>query len=98
VDDQHGEFESEAVLFVYETTQIDNENENNQVKLLKDPFDEFQYFLYHETGVHCVYLPWLENAKLSFTRNEFESSDFNETKLSVFSHLICTRPVESRYT
>jgi hypothetical protein len=65
VDDQHGELESEAVLFVYETTQIDNENENKQVKLLKDPFDEFQYFLYHETGVHCVYLPWLENAKLN---------------------------------
>ncbi len=32
-----------------------------------DQTDSFRYYIYHNSGVHAVYLPWIESTKKSIT-------------------------------
>ena len=57
-----------AFLYVYESIQLENVEKDNDVQFLKNNSDSCRYYLYHNTGVHSVYLPWLESAKKAFQK------------------------------
>jgi hypothetical protein len=71
----------ESALFVYEIIDVNCEDIDSNTVLTKgmnkrfilsfinffvqDLADPFRYFIYHKAGVHSVFIPWLEEAKLS---------------------------------
>jgi hypothetical protein len=58
---------AEATLFVYDIIKIDSHEISSSTVLLKDYTDPFRYYIYHKAGVHSVFMPWLEEAKLTLT-------------------------------
>lgn len=86
----------ESALFVYEIIDVNCEDIDSNTVLTKDLADPFRYFIYHKAGVHSVFIPWLEEAKLSLNNLErFDADDYNESKLSEISNLICTKPIKN---
>lgn len=52
---------TEAVLYVVESIKLDENSPIENIKFLKDPSSSIRYFIFHESGVHSVIVPWLED-------------------------------------
>ena len=59
--------------------------------MFKDPSNSARYFIHHESGVHSVFMPWLERLQVCYlNQNNLDSIELDEV-LSSVDHLVCTR-------
>ena len=62
---------------------------------MKDASNSSRYFLYHDTGAHSVYMPWLEHLQVSFLNKckTMDTIEFDDFKQSEINHVISTQPI-----
>lgn len=85
--------DSTAILFTYESIKLNEIRDYSSVRFLRDASNSCRYFICHSTGLHSVYLPWLENLQSEFqSQNSFDFNEFDESKLAEIYHLINTKP------
>lgn len=86
----------EAILFVYESLRLLESDSNDfSAEFLRDPFNNWRYFLCHSNGVHSVSLPWFENIQEIYEKEE-SLHEFDESRLCEISQVVCTRPFQER--
>lgn len=91
--EENAEFNDEAVLYIYESINLDASKKIENIKFIKDPSHSARYFIMHESGVHSVHMPWLERLQVSYlNQNNQNTIDFDQLKFCDLNHLISTQP------
>lgn len=56
-----------------------------------------RYFLYHDSGVHSVQMPWFDDLQKSYlNQKNINSIDIDEMRMSKVNHVISTKPFEDK--
>lgn len=93
-EDENDEVNDEAILFKFEKIELDKAD---NIKFLKDQTCFSRYFLYHDSGVHSVNMPWFEDLQKSYlNQKNINSIEVDEMKMSEINHLISTKPFEDK--